>query len=224
LNWFAAIGIYLWSLFKLWLHTLFVVPFQSLDMLWLLIPVWLAWFFAEFFQEKIGTSLGNAMSNAIIILWGSIDCSRQTVRLMAQHIISDLWTILIRFLIIAGIFAYGIIIITFGWKGNKIIKTIGRIREVTYVLVIFVPVFYNATKLTYDLFFAALLFFPLFYFVIELINRYIPDPKAVVEDISDKNTGSNKGDLSNSHYSSNTSSSSLEQVSKRPSDNLNFKF
>lgn len=188
MSWFVAIGIYLWDLFKLWLHTLFVVPFQTQDMLWLLVPVWLAWFFAEFFQEKIGTSLGNAMSNAIIILWGSIDCSRQTIHLIGEHAIAGFWSIFMRFFIIAVIFAYGLLIVMLGWRGNKVIKAIGRIREVTYVFVIFVPVFYNASKLTFNHLLAAILFFPIFYFVIELMDRYIPDPKAVVEDMGDKDT------------------------------------
>jgi hypothetical protein len=220
---FAAAGVYLWSLFKLWIHTLFLVPFENLDMLWLLVPVWLAWFFAEFFQEKVGTSIGNAMSNAIVILWGSIDCSRQTVRLIVQHSIAGFWTIFLRFLIIAGIFAYGVLIIVLGWKGNKIIKTIGRIREITYVFVIFVPVFYNATKLSFDLFFAAVLFFPLFYFFIELINRYLPDPKAVVQDLSDKEQNSIKSGFGGSSYQPGGLSGQFGQGSG-PGGNYNFKF
>ncbi|MFH0870258.1 MAG: hypothetical protein V1866_04345 [archaeon] len=202
-----------------------MVPFQNLDMLWLLVPVWLAWFFAEFFQEKVSTSLGNAMSNAIIILWGSIDCSRQTIRLIGEHAIAGFLNIFLRFFIITVIFAYGLLIIMLGWKGNKVIKAIGRIREITYVFVIFVPVFYNASKLTLNHLVAAVLFFPIFYFVIELMDRYIPDPKAVVEDMDEKNTDSGRGDLgSSSFYPSNTSSSSLGRASKRPSDNTNFKF
>ena len=47
----AEIGLYFWGLFKTWISTLFVTPFQHADMLWLLIPIWVTWFFAEFFSQ-----------------------------------------------------------------------------------------------------------------------------------------------------------------------------
>ena len=176
---------YLWELFRLWLHTIFVVPFQTTDMLWLLVPVWASWFFAEFFQEKTGTSFGNAITNSVVVLWGSIDCTRQTLKLMADHTITNSLNIALRFTLIGLIFIYGVIIILWGWKTKGIIKYLGRIREVTYVFVIFTPMFYDAIPLSLDLLIAAVLFFPLFYFAIELLDRYTPNPKAVVQDIND---------------------------------------
>jgi hypothetical protein len=180
-----GIGLYFWSLFKLWIHTIFVTPFTTLDMLWLLVPIWLGWFFAEFFQEKVGTSMGNAISNSVIIIWGSIDCARQTVRLMGEGTLVSTLDIIIRFFIIAVLLGYGVAIIVLGLKGNKVIKYIGRIREVTYIFAIFAPIFYGALPLTVNHMIAALLFFPLFYFAIELIDRYTPNPKAVVEDLEE---------------------------------------
>lgn len=183
---FIEVILYLWNLFKLWNHTILITPFQTLDMLWILVPVWLGWFFAEFFQEKTGTSMGNAITNSIIIVWGSIDCSRQTVRLISEGILTDFWSIFIRFAIIAAILAYGVVIISLGWKGKQIIKRIGRVREVTYIFVIFVPVFYNVVPLSFKHIFAAVLFFPLFYFTVELFDKLTPNPKAVTEDIEEE--------------------------------------
>jgi hypothetical protein len=188
--WYIAIVTYLWDIFKLWIHTIFVVPFQTTDMLWLLVPVWLGWFFAEFFQEKTGTSLGNAISNAVIILWGSIDCSRQTVKLIAARALDSTWDIAARFFIIGLLFAYGAFIVFLGWKGNKLIKRIARVRIVTYVFAVFTPVFYGAIPFSLDHIIAALLFFPIFYFAIELFDRYTPDPKAIVEDMKDAGSSS----------------------------------
>ncbi|MEK6846313.1 MAG: hypothetical protein AABY26_06120, partial [Nanoarchaeota archaeon] len=178
-------ALYLWQLFQLWLHTIFVTPIQNTEMLWLLVPVWLGWFFAEFFQEKLGTSMGNAISNAVIVLWGSIDCTRQTLRLIASGTVKGALDIFTRFGLILLIFAYGIVIVILGWKGNKIIKYIGRIRELTYVFVMFVPVFYNAIPFSLNHIIAAVLFFPLFYFAIELLDHLLPNPKAVQEDMGE---------------------------------------
>lgn len=175
---------YVWELFRLWIHTIFIVPFQNTDMLWLLVPVWASWFFAEFFQEKTGTSFGNAITNSVVVLWGSIDCTRQTLKLMANHVITGTLDFLGRFLIIGLVFAYGIIILVWSWKTKKLIKYLGRIREVTYVFIIFTPMFYNAIPFSWELVIAAVLFFPLFYFAIELIDRYTPNPKAIIEDMN----------------------------------------
>ncbi len=180
--WYLDIILYIWGLFTHWIKTIFVLPYQTTEMLWLLVPVWLAWFFAEFFQEKTGTSIGNAISNAVVILWGSIDCSRQTVSLMTKHTLVGFWNIFARFAMVFLIFAYGAVIVFFGIKGNKIIKYIGRIREVTYVFAMFTPVFYGVIPLSWNHIIATVVFFPLFYFGIELIDRYTPDPKAIRED------------------------------------------
>lgn len=178
-------GLYIWNLFKLWLSTIFVTPFQNIDMLWLLVPIWIAWFFAEFFQEKIGTSMGNAITNAVVILWGSIDCTRKTLQLMSEKILTNWMDLAMRFGFILLLFIYGAIIVILGWKGNKIIKYIGRVRVVTYVFAMFVPIFYNAIPFSIEHIIAALLFFPVFYFVIELIDHYTPNPKAITEDLEE---------------------------------------
>jgi uncharacterized membrane protein YgcG len=167
-------------------------------MLWLLVPIWISWFFAEFFQEKEGTSLGNAITNAVVVLWGSIDCSRQTIRFIQEGVIYGFANIFARFSLLVILFAYGTIIVIMSWKGNKMAKYIGRVREVTYVFAMFTPIFYNAMELTVKHVLAAVLFFPLFYFVIELIDRNVPDPKAMVEDMANAKGRSSSGGLSDS--------------------------
>ncbi len=208
---YAEAALYIWQLFQEWAKTIFVIPFQNQEMLWLLVPVWLGWFFAEFFQEKAGTSMGNAITNAVIILWGSIDCTRQTVKLLSEGTLVSTTDIVLRFGLIALIFAYGALIVILGIKGKTIIKYIGRVREVTYVFAMFVPIFYNAIPFSLNHIIAAIMFFPLFYFIIELLDRYTPNPKAVVEDL-----GRNK--LSEG---SSDSFADLSSPQPNPTDNFN---
>ncbi|MFH1063812.1 MAG: hypothetical protein V1729_01890 [Candidatus Woesearchaeota archaeon] len=228
--WYMSIGMYFWDLFTTWLSTLFVAPFRHTDMLWLLIPIWISWFFAEFFQEKHGTSMGNAITNSVVVIWGSIDCARQTVRLITTGMLTSTGSIIIRFLIITIILTYGVAIIVLGLKGNKVIKYIGRVREVTYAFAIFTPVFYNAVPLTLKHVIGALLFFPLFYFAIELIDRYTPNPKAVVEDMEEggasKSSSGGSGDWGGSSSGSSSSKDPFgSSSSKKGGDDLgDFKF
>lgn len=180
--WYLSALAYLWTLFKLWISTIFLTPFKNMDMLWLLVPIWLGWFFAEFFQEKQGTSMGNAISNAVIVMWGSIDCTRQTIRLISAGALSGFGNISLRFLLAALILSYGIFIVVLGVKGRKVIEYMGRIREVTYVFVMFTPIFYNAIPFSLNHIIATFLFFPVFYYALELINKYTPNPKAILID------------------------------------------
>lgn len=182
MTWYIDVALYFWDLLKTWLNTLFITPFQTHDMLWLLVPLWIAWFFAEFFQEKSGTSLGNAMSNAVVILWASIDCTQRTVMLISQGTLTNVLDLVLRFSLITILFTYGAVIMILGWKGHDIIRKIGRSREVTYIFAIFVPVFYNVIPFSVNHLLAAIIFFPLFYFLIELIDHYTPDPEAIKKD------------------------------------------
>jgi hypothetical protein len=181
--WYVDFIVYFWGLFITWLSALFVIPFQQLQVLWILIPLWLAWFFAEFFQEKRGTSLGNAVTNATIVLWGSIDAARQTVSLMGAGEIIGFWNIALRFFLILLLLAYGAFILIFGMKGRLLIMKVGRVRIVTYFVAVLVPVFYNVVPMTIDYMISIFLFFPLFYFFIELIARITPNPKAMETDL-----------------------------------------
>lgn len=182
---FADAFIYLWNLFVLWVNTLFVLPIKNTDMLWILVPLWLSWFFSEFFQEKLGTSFGNAISNAVVVLWAGVDCIRQTLRLISAGDVFITSDIITRFILCGLLLGYGIVIIIYGYKVKEKVKIFGRIRDVTYAFVIFVPVLYNYVDLTIEFILSAILFFPLFYYAIEWIDLKTPEPKAMKADIED---------------------------------------
>ncbi len=162
-----------------WFFTIFAAPFVNLELLWILIPVYASWFFAEFFQEKTGTSLGNAISNAVVVLWASVDFLRTTVHTPASATAGFIAKIVLCGLI----FAYGILIIIQGVKTAPITRYIGRVREVTYVVAIFAPVIYNVVDFDLKFVLGAVLFAPVYYFTIELFCRYTPNPRAIVADM-----------------------------------------
>ncbi|MCX6709645.1 MAG: hypothetical protein NTV63_01675 [Candidatus Woesearchaeota archaeon] len=216
LVWYVEAGLYLWELFRLWGFNIFVLPFKNTDMLWILVPIWLSWFFAEFFQEKLGTSMGNAITNATVVLWGSIDSARQTVRLIIAREVTGFLNTSLRFGIISLILIYSIALIVLGLKGNTIIRKIGRIREVTYVFAIFIPIFYGAIDFSWQYMLSAVIFFPLFYYVIELFDLLTPDPKAVAQDMEEQVEYNRK---KNGDYSSSLESRDLQPNSYSPPQN-----
>ncbi|MBS3123845.1 hypothetical protein J4437_04390 [Candidatus Woesearchaeota archaeon] len=172
--------IFIWDLFKEWIWA-FIISFTSLQTIWIIVPIWISWFFAEFFQEKKGTSFGNAISNGVVPFWVGIDWIRQiTGGLLEGGAFSFL--IVGKYLVSALVMAYGLAIIIYGIRARNFIHFIGRIREVTYVLAFLTPFIYGVIEPSYSYFLSMLVFFPIFYFLIELIDKFTPEPKALSED------------------------------------------
>ncbi len=168
------------QLFLLWL-SLFTDPFKNFEVLWLIIPIWLNWFFTEWFQEKDGTSFGNAISNGVIVLWVGIDWLRYLTKPP-----TEIWGKIVHFdpkiWIASIVFIYGATVIIYGVKVQSWIHIVGRIREVTYVLLMFTPIIYGIIDISWEIILAIVLFFPLFYYIIEYIDRKLPDPESIQED------------------------------------------
>ena len=176
----AAVLTYFWELIRTW-GALFIAPLGNLEMLWIIIPIYLNWVFAEFFQEKRGTSMGNAISNATIVLWVTIDWSRTSTRFFVNNAISS-WHLIGNISASILVFAYGLWIVYEGIKGKNITHYIGRVRVVTYIILMGTPLIYNSPIPADKALIAIILFFPLYYFFIELLNRMLPDPASIREE------------------------------------------
>ena len=175
-----AVWEFLWQLITTF-GSLIAAPFQSFDMLWIIVPVYLNWVFTEIYQEKHGTSLGNAISNGVVALWVGIDWARTSVNFFMD--IKPTWSALLLKLLISLIMvAYGLVIIIWGIKAKKTTRLIGRIREVTYFTFIFTPIIYGAIGLDWMIFLTAIIFFPIFYFLVELLLRFVPNPTTYEEE------------------------------------------
>jgi hypothetical protein len=184
--WFVLVSI--WQLFLIWGYV-FIAPLENLETLWILIPIYFNWILAEFFQEKKGTSLGNAISNGGVALWVSIDWIRYITRGIGAGQLKFGWAVFFKYFTAVVVAVYGIIIIYNGIKARKYIKWIGRIREITYIMIMFTPIMYGILKMSWLFFIAFILFFPLYYFLIELLDWWIPDPESIKEDESKDKKG-----------------------------------
>ncbi len=165
------------SLFITWL-SIFAAPFLHLEMLWIIVPIYLSWIFTDFFQERKGTSIGNAIANGVVVFWVSFDWMRTVIESMAGFS----WALVIKFVLIGLVFMYGLMILIEGMRGNNIVTKLGRVRETTYVLLMFTPIIYNEIELSWKVIIAILLFFPLFYYLMEYVNaRILPQWKVITQ-------------------------------------------
>ncbi len=211
------------DLFIAWLR-LFVSPFNDINVVWILVPVWISWFFTEFFQEKEGTHFGNAITNGAIPIWVGIDWSRYlTNELTSGAKITDL---AIKYVLCGLIILYGGFVIYEGVKAKGFAHFGGRIRVITYLLVMFTPIVYGVESFSWLLLVGILIFFPLFYFLIELIAKIIPDSKALQVDMGngDKDNTPPKQDFSLDSANPMTLTNPLNETSPTASLNASFLF
>lgn len=175
---------YLWLLADRWLQFTFM-PLKNPELLWLIVPVWLNWILTEYFQERKGTSFGNAIANGFVMFWVGLDFSRTIVNNFAQKGFSALS--LTHVGMTAIILAYGSLIMFEAIKGRKIAHLIGRIREVTYFSTIAIGVIYNAVVLDIHTIIAMAAFFPIFYIATEIVLRLLPTPsEELVEELEEE--------------------------------------
>ncbi|MBI2145279.1 hypothetical protein HYU18_03050 [Candidatus Woesearchaeota archaeon] len=159
-----------------WLR-LFIAPLKNPDMLWIIVPIWGVWVFSEFFQEKKGTSFGNAITNGAVMLFVGVDWIRYILRQFSAGTLTfgveSATEIAISGMIILVSFA----IILLGIKGHGIVKFIGRARESTYLLLMFTPVIYGVVEFNFRILATVIFFFPIFYVVVEIFDRVLPNPE-----------------------------------------------
>ena len=176
--WSATLTVllYVWDALKEWLY-IFISPMENLEILWIIIPIWINWFFSEWFQEKKGTSFGNAISNGAVPLYIGIDWTRHLTRLVTAGTLEFSLMLVLKYLLCVVAILYGFSIIFFGIRAKKFIHFYGRIRETTYVMVVFSPVIYGIINLSWKFLLLIIIFFPVYYYFIELLAKYTPDPR-----------------------------------------------
>ena len=164
-----------------WLN-LFASPLKNLDMLWIIVPIWGVWVFSEFFQEKKGTSFGNAISNGATMLFVGVDWMRHAISGLAAGNLTFGIKYLTLMAISAGILIYGLAIIFLGIKANRLVRIIGMVRETTYFMVMFSPVIYGVEDFSLRTVAIILAFFPVFYIIVEIFDRLMPTPQSFEAD------------------------------------------
>ncbi len=172
------------SLFTFWLSILFVIPLKDYEILWILVPVWMNLFFTDFYQEKRGTDYGSAITNGVAMLWVGVDWIRFLIRALSGRgmTFSKLLSsniLVLKFALSAFVLIIGVIIMIEGIKGIRFVRAVGRVRNTSYLLLVLSPVIYGLAQFSWKYLLAITLFFPVYYFTIELIDRFVPDPKVM---------------------------------------------
>ncbi len=146
-------------------------PITHPELLWVLIPVYINWIIGDIYQEHKGTHIGNAISNGFVALWVGLDWGRQITQNFVLSSETPFKIAMIGFLIM-----YGLTVLIEGIRGKDVARYIGRVREVTYVIIFLTPIFYGIIPISLDTLISALVFFPIYYILIEILMRITPSP------------------------------------------------
>ncbi len=167
--------LFVFGLFKSWLSIFFVIPLKDIEIFWILVPIWVNLIFTDFYQEKRGTSLGNAVTNGAIMLWVGIDWIRFIMRNLDEWVLT--WPLFFKFSLCSLVIMLGLVIIVQGIRGRKVISRIGRVRQTSYIMLVLSPIVYGVADLSWNYIGVSILFYPLFYGFFALIDRALPNPK-----------------------------------------------
>lgn len=113
--------------------------------------------------------MGNAITNGAVTLWVSIDWVRTLVGSMKAFS----WIAILKFGLPFLVFIYGLIVIVEGIRGKDFVTKFGRVRETTYIMLMFTPIIYGVQALNFLNLLAVVVFFPVFYFLMEFVNLKI---------------------------------------------------
>jgi hypothetical protein len=179
----AEVLSYLLQLVYTWLG-LFAAPFFNESLLWIVIPVYLNWILAEFYSEKLGgVSFAGAITKGVVLIWVGIDWTRKTTDFLNSDVLG--LTLFKYFLCFVWV-AFGIFMIYQGISRKKLVKFIGKSRNTTYLTLIFTPLLYNVAPLSLEVLLVVVLFFPIYYLVVEILSRITPKPKIGQEEENER--------------------------------------
>ncbi len=160
----------------------------NFDVAYSLVPIYLTWIVADYYQERRGTSFGNAISNGFMGLWVGMDWLRAAQQKFALS--GDFGFMLGKSSFAIGILLYTVLIVWTGIQAKKIVHYIGRIREVSYFAIMIAPLVYEAVPVDPISAAAIILFFPVFYGLAEFIDYYIlPPSKAELAEAEEEKEG-----------------------------------
>jgi hypothetical protein len=165
-----VITVVLWDLVTRF-GSILAAPIRNPDMLWIIVPIYINWIFTDYLQERKGTDFGNAITNGVIQLWVGADWMRQAVKEIKFNALFATKAIICTISIF-----WGLLIMVEGARAKPITHYIGRVREVTYFMLVATPIFYGVIKPDLMTIGAILLFFPIFYGIGEAIDRLLPAP------------------------------------------------
>ena len=155
------------SLFQAF-STIFISTLTNVEIIWVTYPVYIAWFTIEFLIEREGLKYQHSLANSIIFSWVSIDWLRH---LYLHHELNDYNKLIITlFFLFLSLF-----ILIAAIKRKRIAKILGKTGFFSYFQIMFTPLIYGIIEFNYIDFLSIIIFFPLIYITVYVIDKLLPE-------------------------------------------------
>ncbi|MCG2868237.1 MAG: hypothetical protein L7G90_02535 [Candidatus Nanopusillus sp.] len=148
--------------------TIFISTLTNVEIIWVTYPVYITWFAMEFLVERKELRYSHSLANSIIFSWVSIDWLRHLyldneLNDYNKLIITLFFLFLSLFILIASI------------KRKKIAKILGKTGFFSYFQIMFTPLIYGIIEFNYIDFLSIIIFFPLIYITVYVIDKLLPE-------------------------------------------------
>jgi len=155
------------SLFQAFL-TIFISTLTNVEIIWVTYPIYITWFAMEFLVERKEIKYSHSLANSIIFSWVSIDWLRH---LYLYHELNDYNKLIITlFFLFLSLF-----ILIASIKRKKIAKILGKTGFFSYFQIMFTPFIYGTIEFNYIDFLSVIIFFPLIYISVYVIDKLVPE-------------------------------------------------
>ena len=155
------------SLFQAFLK-IFISTLTNIEIIWITYPVYITWFAMEFLVERNEIRYSHSLANSIIFSWVSIDWLRH---LYLDNELNDYNKLIITlFFLFLSIF-----ILIASIKKKKIAKILGKTGFFSYFQIMFTPFIYGTIEFNYINFLSVIIFFPIIYLTVYIIDKLVPD-------------------------------------------------
>jgi len=177
------------SLFQAF-STIFISTLTNVEIIWVTYPVYITWFAMEFLVERKELRYSHSLANSIIFSWVSIDWLRHLyldneLNDYNKLIITLFFLFLSLFILIASI------------KRKKIAKILGKTGFFSYFQIMFTPLIYGIIEFNYIDFLSIIIFFPLIYITVYVIDKLLPEFVEEEEKLEEENEENNEEDIDN---------------------------
>jgi large-conductance mechanosensitive channel len=155
------------SLFQAFL-TIFISTLTNIEIIWITYPIYITWFSMEFLVERREIRYSHSLANSIIFSWVSIDWLRH---LYLNNELNDYNKLIITlFFLFLSLF-----ILISSIKRKKIAKILGKTGFFSYFQIMFTPFIYGTIEFNYINFLSVIIFFPLIYMTVYVIDKLVPE-------------------------------------------------
>jgi large-conductance mechanosensitive channel len=155
------------TLFQAFL-TIFISTLTNIEIIWITYPVYITWFAMEFLVERKEFRYSHSLANSIIFSWVSIDWLKH---LYLNNELNDYNKLIITLLFLF----LSLFILISSIKRKKIAKLLGKTGFFSYFQIMFTPFIYGTIEFNYINFLSVIIFFPLIYMAIYVIDKLVPE-------------------------------------------------